>query len=141
MALGFWLELQFSRSVSFKGTFQNVSFLGFCFFGLIFGAIPALIFGWILRRLMKLLPNGKIWLWIAAGAVLGWALIFCLGTIGQVARDPRYLPYSALPIWPFLLVGPLTIFESSIWIAIPVGGATAAVLFAVHTAFVQKASE
>ena len=139
MALGFWFELQFSLSASLQGTFQNVSFLGFCFFGLIFGAVPSLMFGWTLRRLMKFFHRGGIWLWIAAGAVLAFALIWCLGSFGQILRDPRYLPYSALPIWPFLVVGPLAMMEGSLWMTLPVGAVTAAILFAVHHAFEQKA--
>ena len=139
MALGFWFELQFSLSASLQRTFQNVSFLGFCFFGLIFGAVPSLMFGWTLRRLMKFFHRGGIWLWIAAGAVLAFALIWCLGSLGQILRAPRYLPYSALPIWPFLVVGPLAMMEGSLWITLPVGAVTAAILFAVHHAFEQKA--
>ena len=130
MALALWLEMQFSRAATLQGTFQSVSFLGFCFFGLIFGAVPALLFGWILRRLMKLFPRGTVWLWVAAGAALAVLLIWCLGSLGHLLQNPRTLPYSALPIWPFLVVGPLAMLEGSIW-ATP----TAAVLYAVHTPF------
>jgi hypothetical protein len=139
MALAFWFELQFSRSASLQGTFQNVSFLGFSFFGLIFGAVPSLLFGWMLRRLMKFFRRGGIWFWIAAGTGLAFALIRCLGSLGQLLRDPRYLPYSALPIWPFLVVGPLAMMEGSLWMTLPVGAATAAILFAVDRAFAQRA--
>jgi predicted permease len=139
MTLAFWFELQFSRSASLQGTFQNVSFLGFSFFGLIFGAVPSLLFGWMLRRLMKFFHRGGIWLWIAAGTGLAFALIWCLGSLGQLLRDPRYLPYSALPIWPFLVVGPLAMMEGSLWMTLPVGSVTAAILFAVDRAFAQRA--
>src|SRR3979490_1461656 len=90
MALGFWFELQFSPSASLQGTFQNVSFLGFCFFGLIFGAVPSLMFGWTLRRLMKFFHRGGIWLWIAAGAVLWLTRQIYLGSMAQILRAPRY---------------------------------------------------
>jgi hypothetical protein len=138
-ACAFWLEMQFSRSASFQGTFQTVSFLGLCFFGLIFGAVPSLLFAWILRRIMKFIRIGRIWLWIAIGAGLSYALIGSLGSLGHLAQDPRYLPYSALPIWPFLLVGPLAILDASLWMTLPVGALTAAVLFAVYQAFEQQA--
>jgi hypothetical protein len=138
MALGFWFELQFSLNASLQGTFQNVSFLGLCFFGLIFGAVPSLLFGWILRRLLRSFHRGGIWLWVAAGAGLAFALMWCLGSLGQLLRDPRDLPYSALPIWPFLVVGPLAMMEGSLWITLPVGALTAAILFAVHRAFGQN---
>ncbi len=90
MALAFWLEMQFSRSVSLQGTFQSVSFLGFCFFGLIFGAVPSLLFGWTLRRLMKLFHAEIIWIWIAAGAGLACLLIWSLGSLGHFLQNPRY---------------------------------------------------
>jgi hypothetical protein len=139
MALGFWFEIQFSRSASLQGTFQNVSFLGFCFFGLIFGAVPSLLFGWMLRRLMKFFHIEGIWPWIAVGAGIAFSLVWCLVSLGQLLRDPRYLPYSALPIWPFLVVGPLALSEGSLWITLPVGAATAAILFAINRTFAQKA--
>ena len=139
MAVAFWLEMQFSRAASLQGTFQSVSFLGFCFFGLIFGAVPSILFGWTLRRLMKLFHVEIIWLWVAAGAALALLLIWSLGGLGHLLQNPRTLPYSALPIWPFLVVGPLDMLEGSLWVTLPVGAVTAAVLFAVHTAFERNA--
>jgi len=139
MALAFWIELQFSRGASWQGTFHGVSFLGFCFFGLIFGAVPALLFGWMLRRLMSFLSAGGLWLWIVTGAGIAFSLIWCLVALGQLLRDPRYLPCSALPVWPFLVVGPLALSDGHLWITLPVGAAAAAILFAVNRTFAQKA--
>ena len=139
MALAFWIELQFSRSASLQGTFQGVSFLGFCFFGLIFGAVPALVFGWTLRRLLNFFPARGLWLWIAMGAAIAFMLVWCLIALGEALQDPRALPYSALPFWPFLVVGPLALSEGRLWITLPVGAATAAILFAVNRTFAQKA--
>jgi hypothetical protein len=138
MALGFWIELRFSRSASSQGTFQDVGFLGFCFFGLFFGAVPSLLFAWMLRRLLKLFQARELWLWIAVGAVISFSLLWCLVSLGQVLRDPRYLPYSALPVWPFLVAGPLALSEGSLWITLPVGAATAAILFAVDRTFANR---
>jgi len=139
MALAFWIELQFPRSASLQGTFQGISFLGFCFFGLFLGAVPALLFGWLLRRFMKFVSAGGLWLWITMGAVIALLLVWCLVALGQLLKDPRSLPYSALPIWPFLVVGPLALSEGRLWITLPVGAATAAILFAVNRTFAQKA--
>ncbi|MCU1343247.1 MAG: hypothetical protein JWN92_2670, partial [Candidatus Acidoferrum typicum] len=119
MALAFWMELQFSRSASLQGTFQGVSLLGFCFFGLFFGAVPSLLFAWILRRLLKFFQAGGLWLWILAGAGIAFSLVWCLVALGQLLRDPRSLPYSALPVWPFLVVGPLALSEGRLWITLP----------------------
>jgi len=138
MALGFWIELHFSRRASLQGTFQDVGFLGFCFFGLFLGAVPSLLFAWMLRRLLKLFHAGELWLWIATGAVISFSLLWCLASLGQALRDPRYLPYSALPVWPFLVAGPLALAEGSLWITLPVGAATAAILFAVDRTFANR---
>ena len=140
MASALWIDIHWPSSRSSESAFHDVGFLGVCFFGLILGAIPSLLFGWVLRRALGLLRAENIWIWIAAGATLALSLIWMLGSAGRLARDPRFLPYSALPIWPFLLVGPLTILEGSIWVSLPVGAATASVLFAVDRAFMQKES-
>jgi hypothetical protein len=139
MAFAFWLEIHWPSKASSEEMFRDVSFLGLCFFGLMFGAVPSLLFGWVLRRLLRLFGAENVWVWISAGAPLALLLIWILGSAGRLARDPRFLPYSALPIWPFLLVGPLAILEGTIWISLPVGAATASVLYAVHRAFAQKA--
>jgi hypothetical protein len=139
MALAFWLELQFSHSTSLRVTFHGISFLGFTFFGLILGAVPSLLSGWLLRRFVKFFPAGGLWLWLAMGAVIAFLLVWCLVALGQLLRDPRSLPYSALPIWPFLVVGPLALSEGRLWITLPVGAATAAILFAVNRTFAQQA--
>jgi hypothetical protein len=138
MALGFWLDVHWLRSASSQGEFLDVGFLVLCFFGLILGAVPSLLFAWLLRRLMRVFSVEQLWLWIAAGAALALLLIWLLGSLGHLARDPRLLPYSAVPIWPFVLVGPVSVLEAGIWAALPVGAATAGVLFAVHRAFAQS---
>lgn len=137
MASAFWLEVHWPAKTSPEAMFRDVGFLGLCFFGLILGALPSLLFGWVLRGLVRLLRAENLWIWIAAGAAVALLLIWTLGGAGRLARDPRFLPYSALPIWPFLLVGPLTILERGIWVSLPVGAATASVLYAVHRAFAQ----
>jgi len=73
------------------------------------------------------------------GAAIALFLVWCLVALGQLLRDPRSLPYSALPIWPFLVVGPLALSEGRLWITFPVGAATGAILFAVNRTFAQKA--
>ena len=92
MALAFWLEMQFSRSATLQGTFQSVSFLGFCFFGLIFGAVPSVLFGWILRSLMKLLPRGTIWLWVTLGTALSVVYDLEPGQPRAFAARPAHSP-------------------------------------------------
>ena len=139
MSFAFWLGMVLSSELFAEDVFRGVGFLGTCFFGFIFGAVPSILFAWILRRLMRLLRRENVWAWAAVGAILAFLLIWGLGSLGHLARDPRLRPYSALPIWPFLLVGPLAILDETIWITVPVGAAAASVLYAVHRAFAQKA--
>ena len=138
MALGFWVDVHWLRGAWSQGQFVDVGFLAMCFFGLILGAVPSLLFGWMLRRLMRIFSTEQFWCWISAGAGLALLLMWILGSLGHLFGDPRLLPYSALPFWPFLVVGPVSILEAGIWAAFPVGAATAAVLFAVHRAFSQE---
>jgi hypothetical protein len=138
MALGFWVDVHWLRGARSQGEFLDVGFLALCFFGLILGAVPSLLFAWVLRRVMRVYSIERFWIWILAGAGLALPLIWFLASLGHLARDPRLLPYSALPIWPFLLVGPVSVLEAGIWAALPAGAATAGVLFAVHRAFAQN---
>jgi len=139
MAFAFWLEMLLSSKASTQEVFGGVGFLATCFFGFIFGAVPSLLFAWILRRLLKFLRAENVWAWSAVGAILGLLLIWVLGSGGRLAREPRFLPYSAWPIWPYLLLGPLLILDANLWISLPVGATTAVVLYAVHRAFGQSA--
>ena len=134
----FWLDIHVLRISSMQDVFNQVGFLAFYFFGLILGAVPCLLFGWGLRRLMKPFPTSGAYVWAAAGGGLALLLIWLLSGVAHLGRDPRYLPYSALPIWPFLIVGPAYLAEGNIWLTLPVGAATAAVLFAVQRAFARS---
>jgi hypothetical protein len=130
-----WSDIHVLRISSMQDGFNQVGFLAFSFFGLIVGAVPSLLFGWGLRTLLKPFTTSGVYGWAAAGGGLALLLVWLLSGVAHLARDPRYLPYSALPIWPFLIVGPAYLAEGNIWLTLPTGAATAAVLFAVHRAF------
>jgi hypothetical protein len=132
-----WLDIHVLRISSMQDVFNQVGFLAFYFFGLILGAVPSLLFAWGMRRLLKPFPASGVYVWAAAGGGLALLLVWLLSGVAHLARDPRYLPYSALPFWPFLIVGPAYLAEGNIWLTLPVGAATAAVLFAVQRAFTQ----
>ena len=138
MALGFWVNVHRLRSASSQGPFLDAGLLAFCFFALITGAVPSLLFAWLLRRLMRAFRIEQFWLWITAGAALALLLLKILSSLGHLARDPWFLPYPILPIWLLLLIGPMSVLDAGIWATLPVGAATAGVLFAVHRAFAQS---
>jgi len=138
--VAFWLDIHVLRIQSMQDVFNQVGFLAFYFFGLILGAVPSLLFGWGLRKVMKRFHTSGAWGWALAGAGLALLLVSILSGVAHLARDPRYVPYSALPIWPFLIVGPAYLAEGNIWLTLPTGFATAAVLFAVQRAFAQQSA-
>ena len=138
MSFALWLEIAFSRSGSLHDLFSEVGLFAIFFFGLIFGVVPSLLFGWLLRRFSNVFHVEQLWIWIAAGAALSYGLMWLLAGLAHLARDPRYLPYSALPIWPFLLTGPAAVAEGNMWVVLPVGAATSSVLFFVDLAFGKK---
>ncbi len=135
MTLAFWLDVHWLRNSYSGGVPHEVGFIALYFFGLITGALPAILFAWLLRRSSRIFPSGNLWMWMAAGAGISFLLIWISGGLLHLARDPRYLPYSALPIWPFLIAGPGFISEGHIWVSVPAGAATAGILRAVHRAF------
>ena len=89
MALGFWTDIHWIRIPSSQGGLSDVGFLGLCFFGLILGAVPSLLFGWLLRKLVKIFHAERIWVWMTAGAGLALLLVWLLGGLAHLARDPR----------------------------------------------------
>jgi hypothetical protein len=135
MALGFWANVHWLHGGPSAQAFLDTGFLALCFLALITGAVPALLFGWLLRRLTRLFRVEQFWLWIVAGAALAPALLKILGGVGSLARN---LPDSIFPIRLFLLGGPMAVLDAGIWVTLPVGAATAGVLFAVHRAFAAE---
>ena len=107
------------------------------FFGLVYGATTALLYGFILRRLMILTRAVRAWQWVLAGSVLVIPFYFTL----------HYLEHfqdriDALPEWVKILTGGVLVdltFDNRLLIPTIVAGAlTSGVLFYVHRAFSQS---
>jgi len=120
-------------SNQFAGVF---GLLFLCFYGLMCGAVPALIWAFILRRLMKALNRRRTVEWIAAGAGLSTALVVGLGEWGL-----RFSNHGATPPLPIesLVCGPVGVMTADWWLAIPSGAATAYVLYRIDRAFAPAA--
>jgi hypothetical protein len=116
-------------------SFSNVAgFLVFCFFGLLFGAFAALLFGWLLRRVAAILGARLFWQWLLIGAVLAELVILGLATLNRFATvDPGTI--DTLPLISIVVGGPWAVYAISVWLPIPVGAATGSVLFLVYRAF------
>jgi hypothetical protein len=113
------------------------NFLFAYFFGLIYGASTALLYGFILRRLMIWNRATRIWQWFQAGSILVIPFFFTFRWM-----EPR-LHFSD-PGGNFLAIligGPLTSLVDNYRILLPAilaGGLTAAALSYVHRAFGQE---
>jgi hypothetical protein len=111
-------------------------FLGLTMGSLMVGAIPALLFGWILRRVMTTFSTAGALSWILLGSLLSPSLIYLLGAGGeQLFLSGR--PLSGVTRLPLIFVfsGPAVVFISGLAASVPAGGITAFVLFLVHRAF------
>ena len=111
-------------------------FLGLTMGSLIFGAIPASLFGWILRRVATSFPAAGALSWILIGSFLFLALNFVLGAGDeQLLLSGRPLAGVAKVLLIFVLAGPGMVFKTGLVATVPAGGITAFVLSLVHRAF------
>jgi hypothetical protein len=62
------------------------SFLTSFFFGIFLGSVDALLFAFLLRRVMRLFRSQSIWAWLFSGAGLALALTTILTLIGERFR-------------------------------------------------------
>jgi hypothetical protein len=107
-------------------------FLSLIFYGYIFGAPTALLFGFILRRIMAALKCKTPTHWAAVGAILAPIVVVALGLASRGA--PRILPQEYASVL-FPLVGAENILRVGWWLAIPAGAATAYYLGRIQRAF------
>ena len=103
-------------------------FLRLYFLGLIFGTFYAVLFAWLLRRLMTRFKCTSAWQWISVGAILPTVLIWVLGSFERI-------PWVRASVVGLFLAGPSAITQFGGWQAIPAGTATAYVLYLIHRAF------
>jgi hypothetical protein len=126
-------------SASARGFVDIASnFIFVCFFGLIYGASTALVYGFILRQLMGWIRAALIWQWILAGSILVIPFFFAFRRVERFQDR-----ISALPTLVVILIGggltDLTYDNRILLPAILAGAMTSAALFYVHRAFGQKA--
>jgi hypothetical protein len=112
------------------------------FFALMFGAGDALLFAFILRRLMRLIGARNAATWAMAGAVLAIALVFALGAAWDRLSDSTWFGSQNAPpqglasfAITFLFEGPRDIWNVGWW-QVPIEGAgIGAVLGLIDRAF------
>jgi hypothetical protein len=135
MSLAIWLRDTGSATLGQLSFRTGFGILLFCFYGLVFGACAALLGAFLLRRLAFWLQWNHPGPWVAAGAGLATVLITVLGAWGRrVTAAPRVVPK-----WVQLATfGPKIVLDTGWWLALPVGAATAFVLYRVHRAFASQ---
>jgi hypothetical protein len=119
--------------------FVNIAsnFIFVYFFGLIYGATTALLYGFVLRRLMSWSRAARIWQWILAGSILVIPFFFAFRRVERFQDR-----VSSLPALVVILTGgelaDLTYDNRILLPAILAGAMTSAALFYVHRAFAQE---
>lgn len=112
-----------------------VGLLFFYFYGLIVGALPALLAGFLLRIIMGALQCKTPWHWAAVGAILAPVLVFILGIWGGPAEA---LQHPGLRLAALLTLGPRLVLDEGWWLVIPSGAATAYLLCRIQRAFAPQ---
>jgi hypothetical protein len=132
MSLAVWTKDLWGAARLSSGLREAFGVLFFYFYGLVFGALSALIGGFLLRRVAALLKCKSPSHWAIFGAILAPILIGALGTWGpriDLAGHPGFRLLSLLTF------GPKTVLEAGWWLAIPAGAATGYLLGRVQCAF------
>lgn len=122
MAGSLWLERRLTGV-------PQPGLLNLYFLCLLAGSFPALVFAFLLRRVMSL-RTCTVWQWGVAGTVLSGLLLWVLGGVGPWLR-----PVLAELLWRVLFEGASVVLATNPWVVLPAGAVTAGVLFHIHRAF------
>jgi hypothetical protein len=132
MSLLIWTRDLFQVTLDVPLGRSAPGFLFFYFYGLVFGALAALVGAFLLRAAMRALACKTPIHWAVAGAILAPLLIAILGIGGRrvgMGQDP------GMRLLGLLTLGPKTVLEAGWWLAIPSGAATAYLLGQIQRAF------
>jgi hypothetical protein len=130
-----WIKDMFAPTLNVSLSRSAFGLLFFYFYGLLLGALPALLAGLVLRLIMGALKCKTPWHWAIVGAILVPVLIFILGIWG---RRAEMLQHPNLGLAGLLTFGPKLILDAGWWLAIPSGAATAYLLGRIHRAFLPQ---
>jgi hypothetical protein len=111
-------------------------FLSLIFYGYVVGAPTALLYGFLLRRIMLALKCKTPLHWAIAGGILAPLLVVVLAA---VCRSAAHVPpeYYAAAVYPVAVAQAIT--EVGWWLSIPAGAATAYYLGRIQRAFAPAA--
>ena len=136
MSLAVWTKDLFGTTAD--NAFSAHSIFGlifFYFYGLVFGAIAALVGAFLLRRVMAALKCITPGHWAIAGAMLAPVVLTILGLWGRhIGMGER----NGISFLRIVLYGPKIVVDTGWWLAIPAGAATAYLLCRVQRAFAPQ---
>lgn len=135
MSSSVWARAVVVRSPDVADLGVAFSFIVFNFYGLMLGAPSALLVGFLLRRIAGLAKWKRAWQWMVLGAVLATALIGAFWRLEGLKMSGHAI---AAHLIGFFGSGPWMVVNSSWWLAVPAGAATAWVLYRVHRAFALR---
>jgi len=132
-----WIKDIFAPTLNVSLSRSAFGLLFFYFYGLLLGALPALLGGFLLRLIMGALKCKTPWHWAIAGAILASLLIVVLGIWG---RPVEMLQHPNLRLAGLFTFGPKLVLDAGWWLAIPSGAATAYLLGRIQRAFAQQSA-
>jgi hypothetical protein len=135
MSLLVWVKNIFTSTVDMPLGRSAFGLLFFYFYGLVSGALAALIGAFLLRAIMAALKRKKPFDWAVVGAALSPVLVAAFGILG---RRLETFPPIAAGLFGLLTLGPKTVLDVGWWLAIPAGAATAYLLCRIQRAFTPQ---
>jgi len=135
MSLAIWIKDLWGATRMSSGLREAFGIMFFYFYGLVLGALPALIFGFLLRKIAALLKCKTAWHWAIYGAILTPLLVGALGNLGPRLGSVAGGGWRALD---WFTSGPHIALACGWWLAIPVGAITAFLLCRIQRAFAPE---
>jgi hypothetical protein len=135
MSLLVWAKNIFAASFDLPLSRSAFGLLIFYFYGLVFGALAALIGAFLLRAVAPALKAKAPVAWAVVGALLAPLLIAALGMLGR--RVQAFSPVAARLV-DLLTWGPRTVLDVGWWLAVPAGAATGYLLCRIERAFAPE---
>jgi hypothetical protein len=135
MSFATWLKILWDAERMSPGSGETSGILFFYFFGLVLGALPALIFAFLLRKVAAILKCKTAWHWAIFGAVLMPLLVAVLGNLGPHAGSVAGNGWRVLD---WFASGPHIVMVVGWWLAIPVGAITAFLQCRIERAFAPQ---
>lgn len=135
MSLAVWIKDLWGATRMVSGLREAFGILFFYFYGLVLGALPALIFAFVLRKVASILKCKTPWHWALFGAFLAPLVVTVLGNLG-----PRFgtVAGNGWRVVDWFASGPHIVIVVGRWLAIPVGAITAFLLCRIERAFAPQ---